>query len=495
MFDRSLLLRVCALVAMAQLAACSSSTSSTTSTAKDAASGDLGQAADTKAQDTASGADTAASDTAAGDAAAGDTTPAADIVIPAGNTLIKDGEYYMGVQAAPFGNLKLFFKVTLTAGGALDGGGLLKTFEIRAVSADGWVGDPLASATNIVVAADNTFKVSFDNIVLPAKTTPTGSDVPVSLVLMGVIHKDNWFCGTVDGTVPDFGVTLAGSKFRGVAWGTEKTPAESSCEGDNNPVYTHIATCPSIAVGTNKMNSATRDRTFEVRLPAGDTPTDALPLVLLYHGVGGDAPGMITDSGYDKLLQTEKLILVAPNSERDPKTGVAVLKTDWYYGASLFDMDNPDLVYFDDLVNCVSKTYKIDPKRIYVTGMSGGGLESTFIGANRAAVVAAASPFSGGFLVKWPKYDHKVPFLVTWGGANDSAYSQNFDTLAKQLIGYLLGAGNVTVQCNHGTGHKWPAEMTAASWKFLSSFTLDSTDNPFATSLPAVFPSYCSISK
>ena len=493
MFDRSLLLRVCALAAMAQLAACSSSSPSTT--AKGAVAGDTTQTADSKGQDAASGTDTAAGDTAAGDTAAGDTTPAADIVIPAGNTLIKDGEYYMGVQAAPFGNLKPFFKVTLTAGGALDGGGVLKTFEIRAVSADGWIGDPLATAKDVAVGKDNTFKISFDSIVLPAKTTPTGSDVPVSLVLTGVIHKDNWFCGDVDGMVPDFGQALTGSKFRGVAWGTEKTPAESSCEGDNNPIYTHIATCPSIAVGTNKMNSATRDRTFEVRLPDGPTPTEALPLVLLYHGVGGDAPTMITDAHYDALMKTEKLILVAPNSERDPKTGKAVLKTDWYYGASLFDMDNPDLVYFDDLVNCVSKTYQIDPKRIYVTGMSGGGLESTFIGANRAAVVAAASPFSGGFLVKWPKYDHKVPFLVTWGGTEDSAYSQNFDTLAKQLIGYLLGAGNVTVQCNHGTGHKWPAEMTAASWKFLSSFTLDSTDNPFATSLPAVFPSYCSISK
>ena len=42
-------------------------------------------------------------DTAAADMASSDATATADIVIPAGNTLIKDGEYYMGVQAAPFG--------------------------------------------------------------------------------------------------------------------------------------------------------------------------------------------------------------------------------------------------------------------------------------------------------------------------------------------------------------------------------------------------------
>lgn len=474
MFDRSVFLRLCSFAVFASVAACSSSTTSTPATTTDTTSG----ADATTPADTAAPKDTAGADT-------GTIT----------NTLIKNGEYYLGVQAAPFGNLKLFFKVTLTAAGALDAGGIINSFEIRAVSADGWIGDPLATAKDIAVAKDNTFKITFDNIVLPAKTTPTGSDVPVSLVLTGVIHKDNWFCGDVGGMVPDFGQDLVGSKFRGVAWGTEATPAESSCEGDKNPVYKHIDTCPSINVGKNSIKSAERDRTFEVRLPEGPTPTDALPLVLLYHGVGGDAPGMIAESGYEKLLKTEKLILVAPNSERDAKTGKAVLKTDWYYGASLFDMDNPDLVYFDDLVNCVSNAYKIDPKRIYVTGMSGGGLESTFIGANRSAVVAAASPFSGGFLVKWPKYDHKVPFLVTWGGPEDTAYSQNFDTLAKQLIGYLVGAGNPTVQCNHGMKHTWPAEMTAASWKFLSSFTLDSKDNPFATTLPDVFPKYCSISK
>jgi len=488
MFDRSVLLRLCTLVALAQILACGSS-SSTTSAAKDAGSGDTAQTADgAKTPDSATGTDATATDVATGDSAATDSTATA-------NTLIKNGEYYMGVQAAPFGNLKLFFKVTLTASGALDAGGSLKTFEIRAVSSDGWVGDPLATAKDIAVAKDNTFKITFDNLVLPAKTTPTGSDVPVSLILTGAIHKDNWFCGDVDGMVPDFGQALTGSKFRGVAWGTEKTPAESSCEGDNNPVYKHIVTCPAVAAGKNAMKSAERDRTFELRLPEGATPTDALPLVVLYHGVGGDAPGMIDESGYAKLLKTEKLILVAPNSERDAKTGKAVLKTDWYYGASLFDMDNPDLVYFDDIVNCVSKAYKIDAKRIYVTGMSGGGLESTFVGANRASVVAAAAPFSGGFLVKWPKYDHKVPFLVTWGGIEDTAYSQNFDTLAKQLIGYLVGSGNVTVQCNHGLKHVWPAEMTAASWKFLSSFTLDSKDNPFAAGLTAEFPKYCSLAK
>lgn len=441
----------------------------------------------TATPDAQPGGDTMAGDTVAGDTVAGDAVSGDEA---AASTMPKSGEYYLAVQALPFSNLKLFFKATIAVEGRK-----FTSFELRAVSAiDGWISDPLQTVKNIDVASDGTFKIVFENFPMPGKATPTGSDVGlVGLELHGTVNAGSMFCGTVEGLVPDFTVDLKGSMFRAVPWGSEKSPGESSCEGDKIVLYKHIDTCPVIAPGEVTITSAERTRNFTLLLPAEATATaNPLPVVFLFHGVGGEPSGILKESGFGDQLKQHNFILIVPKSDRKPD-GKAKSKTDWTYGNSQFDLDNPDLVLFDDALKCVGDKYKIDPKRIYVTGMSGGGLMSTFTSVHRSKVVAAAAPFSGGYLLKWPSPAEKYPIMVTWGGAIDEAYSQNFDKLAAALRGYLLKDGHFVVACNHGTGHKWPAAMTDATWAFLSSFTLGGTENPLKGGLPAAFPSYCKI--
>ena len=118
---------------------------------------------------------------------------------------------------------------------------------------------------------------------------------------------------------------------------------------------------------------------------------------------------------------------------------------------------------------------------------------TVFTSFARSDVIAAAAPFSGGYLFKFPTTTNKFPEMVTWGGVNDNAFSQNFNTLALALIPALKSDGHFVLQCNHGTGHKWPLEMTAADWAFLKNYTLGATAPVFKDPLPSVFPSYCSV--
>lgn len=432
-----------------------------------------------------------ASSTDAGSTADGASADGTPTVV---NTLLKDGDYYLGIYAKPF-DLKLNFKVHVVASGSLAAGGSLKSFEMRAITSDGSTTDPIFTKTDVPVAAGGAFDFDIPKVVLPGKASPTGTDVPLHLILKGTIAAGDTFCGSVAGEVPDFQQDLKGSTFKGVPYGTEKKPvAETSCEGDVVKVYAPIAKCPAVQVGQNTMVSAERTRTFQVVLPDAGTPTEATPVVFLFHGVGGSATGIQQDTQFPKLLKTEKFILVVPDSERDAK-GVAVLKTDWNYAAPHYDLDNPDLVFFDDLRKCVGEAFPLDANRVYVTGMSGGGLMSTFTGLHRGKVVAAAAPFSGGYLqsVEYPKDEQKTPYMVTWGGPTDAAFSQNFDTLAKALIQHLLSASHPVVQCEHTTGHKWPLELTPAAWTFLKAYELGKPADPWANGLPDVFPKYCKV--
>lgn len=418
------------------------------------------------------------------------TVPAADMTM--GTPILPDGEYHLGLELAPFSGLRLREKLKVTVTGERGKGGAFKKVELWALGTGDpkWQSEkPVVTVSDQAIDKDGKFKIDFGMLTLPGMASPTGSDVLLSLVITGTISDDGTFCGAVDGMVPAFQAPLAGSAFKAVPWGTEKSPYESSCQGGAAKVYKHIETCPATVVGTNKLRSAELDRTFEVRTSSKGVPQTPVPLVFLFHGVGGSAAGILADTRFEALLGKNEFVLVAPDSARE--NGMAST-LDWEFQLEHFDLDNRDLVFFDDMITCISTTWKIDPKRIYVTGMSGGGLMSTFLAANRAKAVAAAAPMSGGYIFKWPSAA-KTPVMVTWGGPTDMAFQQNFDTLAKNLSAALSTNGNTSVKCEHMLGHKWPPEMTAAAWSWLSSFTLGGNEKPFMGPLPAPFPAYCAI--
>ncbi len=496
------------------LAACGSDAGTTTSTtSKTDASSDSSSGTDAKGGDTTSGdttsADTTGADTTGADTAGGDTTSADTATGPtkwcgkyadeaaavAGDDKLTPPQgLFLAAQAAPFGGLQLFFKASIVGHQTADGGGVMKLITLRAVSGKTKeVTDIMAAACDVVVKADGSFTIDFGDVVLPAKGSPTDTDVKLSLIMTGKFTGLNSFCGDLEGNVPDFGVKLTGSKFKAVEFGTQTDPPESSCEGNTAKTYTGIATCPALLPGENTMTSAERSRTYIVQLPKDVSDVTGLPVIFLYHGVGGEPGSMIDDSFLTAEQQKTPFILIAPRSER-AASGKAVLKTDWYYGSPLFKNDNPDLVFFDDLLKCAGAQYKFDTKRIYVTGMSGGGLMSTFLGIHKSDVVAAATPFSGGYLHAWPTKSGNVPFVVSWGGVDDFAYEQNFDKMAKSLIESLKGSGHVVVACNHGTKHEWPKEGGAYAAKFLLAHKLGEA-SPFVSSLGDSWPSYCSLQK
>ncbi len=443
---------------------------------------------------TDAGGDTASSDTATGPTKWCGKYADEAAAVAGDDQLTPAKGLFLAVQAAPFGGMQLFFKANVVGHKNADGSAAIKLISLRAVSGKTKeVSGIMAAACDVAVAKDGSFKIDFGNVVLPALGSPTDTDVKLSLVMTGKYTGLNTFCGDLEGDVPDFGVKLTGSKFKAVEFGSQTEPPESSCEGNTAKIYAGIGTCPALLAGENTVTSAERSRTFIVQLPKDVSDVSGLPVIFLYHGVGGEPGSMIDDSFLTAEQKKTPFILIAPRSERND-LGTAVLKSDWYYASPLFKNDNPDLVFFDDLVKCAGAQYKFDTKRIYVTGMSGGGLMSTFLGIHKRDVVAAATPFSGGYLQAWPSKSGNVPYVVSWGGADDFAYEQNFDKMAAGLIDSLKGSGHVVVACNHGTKHKWPVEGGAYAAKFLLAHKYGEP-SPFATSLGEGWPSYCTLQK
>jgi polyhydroxybutyrate depolymerase len=55
-----------------------------------------------------------------------------------------------------------------------------------------------------------------------------------------------------------------------------------------------------------------------------------------------------------------------------------------------------DLAFFDALLETLSREHRIDPARVYATGISNGGIFSHYLAAQRADKIAAIAPVVGG---------------------------------------------------------------------------------------------------
>lgn len=123
-----------------------------------------------------------------------------------------------------------------------------------------------------------------------------------------------------------------------------------------------------------------RSREYTIYLPTGYNNTP-LPLVFCLHGGGGTGGGFISMASFNTLAEKEKFIVVYPDG----------IEKSWNDGrptdANQLGVD--DVNFFRTMIQNFSSTYKIDPKRIYATGISNGGFMSSRLGAELGDKIAA----------------------------------------------------------------------------------------------------------
>ncbi len=157
-------------------------------------------------------------------------------------------------------------------------------------------------------------------------------------------------------------------------------------------------------------------RRFGLTVPSAEGPR---PLFVYFHGTGGDAEeffdgvdpaGSFNDDGYIVLgLEGNAHGYIWPVWDAQ--------RTD-----ANRDEPNPDLAFFDQLVDCVAAHHEVDENRIYVGGISAGGIMANFMLGHRSELLAGGIPASGMI-----EFTHPVPapdlgtmaVLVSWGGDND----------------------------------------------------------------------------
>jgi polyhydroxybutyrate depolymerase len=136
------------------------------------------------------------------------------------------------------------------------------------------------------------------------------------------------------------------------------------------------------------------ERTFHLHIPASQKKSNPVPLVIALHGRGGNGESMIlvTRKGFDKLADKEEFFVVYPDG----------IELNWNDGRSDEQVNDrahkeniDDVGFISALIDFMIKNYNIDPKRVYVTGISNGAILSYRLACEISHKIAAIAPVDG----------------------------------------------------------------------------------------------------
>jgi len=136
-----------------------------------------------------------------------------------------------------------------------------------------------------------------------------------------------------------------------------------------------------------------RTRTYLVHSPKGYDGKTPLALVLVLHGAVQGATNVQRMSGMSAKADKEKFLVAYPNG-----TSRSGLAPTWNAGAccGYAQTNNVDDVGFlRALIDQLEHDYPVDPKRIFVTGISNGGMMSYRLACELADRIAAIAPVEG----------------------------------------------------------------------------------------------------
>ncbi len=246
----------------------------------------------------------------------------------------------------------------------------------------------------------------------------------------------------------------------------------------NNP-YGDGSACATMVSGANTITIDGTARDFEVVLPASP---EGAPIIFAWHWLGGTATQTLDLMGI-RALADEGAIVIAPTSTGLPVEWDILVPAD----------QSIDLKFFDRLLTCGWESFHNNTNRVFSTGMSAGGLFTSFLTMHRSQHLASSVQFSGGVQnSQYVRPSTPLPMMLVWGGPTDSFGTYDFHSATVEFSQSLRNDGHFIVECEHTAGHRPPANAGAMAWLFLKDHPRGVTPEPWSM-LPPSLPAFCEI--
>lgn len=268
------------------------------------------------------------------------------------------------------------------------------------------------------------------------------------------------------------------------------------------PELVDAAGCPALAAGANTVDG----RKFLIAMPSDTKADEKLPVVFLWHWLGGSGQGFIDKAEVQTAVDHYRFIGVAMEAKGDLQFKWPVLSASTPIFGNSDARVEEDLKFFDRTLACVNKSFHINRQCVSSVGVSAGALFTQVLAGKRSDVLSSIESLSGGEgnpVRAWNEGPHKLPAMVLWGGPTDNCLNLfSFEQLSKNLESKLGPNGHFLVECIHNCGHAVPPfeplpnspTTFGVMWEFVLDHPrwLKAGDSPWLKSgFPNGFPSWC----
>ncbi len=281
------------------------------------------------------------------------------------------------------------------------------------------------------------------------------------------------------------------------------------------PAYSG-GSCPVLVPGRNAITSGGVTRELLLVVPSDyDPATEHLPVIFMWHYLGGSADSMLTNGQAQESADALRFIAVIPEKRGDLGIEIPFAGTfdpAWPYLESASEARvEEELTFFDDMLTCVAQSYAIDESCVSTVGVSAGALWTSQLAMRRSERLASAIVMSGGIgpatsgigaslgleVRGWTEPARPIPVIVGWGGPRDQcglAFERASHNLEAEMGDHFV------LECVHNCGHAVPPVDQAVGLQVLYRFALDHPywlrpgESPYLVrGLPDGTPDWCSI--
>lgn len=159
------------------------------------------------------------------------------------------------------------------------------------------------------------------------------------------------------------------------------------------------------------------DRTFKIHVPPSYNDKTPMPMIILLHGQGQDGEEIARWTKFNQMADKKGFIAIYPDSRQ--WGGREEWRT-WDTDNGLLPpgQDANDVAFMRKIIETAEKEYLVDPKRIYMAGLSNGGMLAFRAAgelSDKLAAVAVVSSAMGG---SEPPLRHPVSLLNIHGTAD-----------------------------------------------------------------------------
>ncbi|MBI2331319.1 MAG: dienelactone hydrolase family protein [Chloroflexi bacterium] len=239
------------------------------------------------------------------------------------------------------------------------------------------------------------------------------------------------------------------------------------------------------------LNHDNIERSYILYTPANLDVSSSVPVVFVFHGGGGNAENAMRMSGMNEIADQQGFLVVYPNGTSRFEDKLFT----WNGGDCCgFAQENQmdDVGFVRAIIGDLQTVTNIDPKRVYASGMSNGGIMSYRLACEAADIFAAITsvsgtlnvspcnptenisvmhfhgtddqhiPYNGGVGseslvdINFVSVQSTVDFWAAFNGCNSQPQTNSFEDVQHQVWDRCAGSSSVELYTIIGGKHAWP---------------------------------------